>query len=355
MVRIAIDAGHGYNTAGKRTPDGEREWTFNDKVARAAIARLNTYGGVEILRVDDPTGKVDIPLATRTNRANAWKADVYVSLHHNALIGTWGAHGGVETFTFNGENANSVSQRIAAEIHPRVLSAMGISNRGIKKANFHVLRETKMPAILVEGGFMDSLADILALRNDAKLAAQGEAVADGLAAYYKLKPKVDVEVTQVSAPKTPTVSAVTKPKAPATTAKAPYDLRFGDTGALVTALQTDLNKLGYKLAVDGSFGPAVETAVKAFQRKYGLTADGIFGPASQRKLAEVLKPAPVPKPVVKPAPAPTKTTAPQTTGDVYRVIVDGKQVGAYGVPDNVADAVTKALRGKAKDVRIQKV
>lgn len=125
--------------------------------------------------------------------------------------------------------------------------------------------------------------------------------------------------------------------------KAPYDLQYGDTGVLVTALQTDLNKLGYKLVVDGSFGRGTETAVKAFQANYKLAADGIFGPASQAKLAEVLKP----------KPAPPKT--PQTTGDVYRVIVDGKQSGAYGVPDNVADAVTKALRSKAKDIRIQKV
>jgi len=133
--------------------------------------------------------------------------------------------------------------------------------------------------------------------------------------------------------------------------KAPYDLRYGDTGVLVTALQADLNKVGYKLAVDGSFGRGTETAVKAFQRKYGLTADGIFGPASQRKLAEVLAEMakPKPKPPAKPAPAP------KADGDVYRVIVDGKQVGAYGVVANVTDAVAKALRGKAKDVRIQRV
>ena len=62
MVKIAIDAGHGMNTAGKRTPDGEREWSFNNKVALAAIAKLNTYQNVKILRLDDPSGKNDVPL-----------------------------------------------------------------------------------------------------------------------------------------------------------------------------------------------------------------------------------------------------------------------------------------------------
>lgn len=64
MVKIAIDAGHGINTPGKRTPDDEREWSLNNKVALAAIAKLNTYQNVQILRLDDPTGKTDVPLKT---------------------------------------------------------------------------------------------------------------------------------------------------------------------------------------------------------------------------------------------------------------------------------------------------
>ena len=66
MVKIVIDAGHGFNTPGKRSPDDEREWSFNNKVAQYAIAKLKTYKNVEILRVDDPTGKTDVPLKTRT-------------------------------------------------------------------------------------------------------------------------------------------------------------------------------------------------------------------------------------------------------------------------------------------------
>lgn len=57
MVKIAIDSGHGLNTPGKRTPDNEREWSFNNIVALACIAKLNTYQNVQTLRLDDPTGK----------------------------------------------------------------------------------------------------------------------------------------------------------------------------------------------------------------------------------------------------------------------------------------------------------
>lgn len=95
-----VDADHGLYTLGKRSPDDEREWTFNNKVLHACDARLRQYEGVDILRLDDPTGKTDVPLITRTNRANVWKADVLVSIHHNANTAKWGSWGGVETYVY---------------------------------------------------------------------------------------------------------------------------------------------------------------------------------------------------------------------------------------------------------------
>ena len=62
-------------------------------------------------------------------------------------------------------------------------------------------------------------------------------------------------------------------------------LRKGATGTAVKTLQTNLKKLGFYTAyVDGSFGATTESAVKAFQRKYGLTADGVAGSATLRKI-----------------------------------------------------------------------
>lgn len=189
-VKIALDAGHVFNTPGKRTPDGEREWSFNIKVLIACANRLAMYQKVEILRLDDATGKRDIPLKERTDKANRWGADVLVSIHHNAFQSKWGNHGGVETFTMDHPRANPKSVDIARIIQPRIVKAMGLRDRGVKKKNLHMLRESNMPAILTEGGFMDSLTDIGALRSDSKLKAQGEAIADGLAQYFKLKLKV---------------------------------------------------------------------------------------------------------------------------------------------------------------------
>lgn len=193
MIKVVIDAGHGLHTLGKRTPDGEREWTFNDVVARAVILELELYEGVQVLRVDDPTGNVDVALRTRTNRANEWKAHIYVSIHHNALSGNWGQHSGVETYTMTHPYASKKSVDIAKIIHPKIVQSMGLKDRGIKQANFHVLRETKMPAILTEGGFMDSTIDIVKLRNHPFLEAQGKAIAQGLIAYFNLTLKLKKE------------------------------------------------------------------------------------------------------------------------------------------------------------------
>ena len=205
MVKIVVDAGHGGFgvTPGKRSPSNEYEWTFNDKVVDAFMLFLSKYENVQILRVDDPSGKVDIPLSVRTNKANAFNADAYISFHHNALTGVWGNHGGVETFTFDGANANPDSVKLAKAIHPQVVKAMGIGDRGIKKANFHVVRETNMPAVLVEGGFMDSRIDIKAMRDDKRLKAQGEAIARGVVEYFGLNLKGNMKpvVEPVSVPK----------------------------------------------------------------------------------------------------------------------------------------------------------
>lgn len=189
VFKVAVDAGHGRNTAGKRTPAGEREWTFNDAVVRALIAELNTYANVEILRVDDPTGNTDVPLSTRAQKANAFNADVYVSVHHNANTGNWGTWTGSETFVMEGTTASMKAMALAKAVHPKLVAAMGLKDRGIKAANFAVLRETKMPAILTEGGYMDSTIDILALRSSAKLKAQGQGLATGIAQYGGLKKK----------------------------------------------------------------------------------------------------------------------------------------------------------------------
>lgn len=193
-LKVAGCAGHGgyktlepkaYATAGKRTPDGEPEWIFNDKVIDAFEKELLTYQNVQFLRTDDRTGKTDVPLQKRTDEANDWGADLYVSFHHNADKGTWDDHTGTETYTHGSGEGLEIGKLIQAAL----VKAYGLKDRGMKTKNLHIIRETKMPAVLTEGGYMDSTIDIKKMRDDKVLANAGKLAAQAVAAYYKLKKK----------------------------------------------------------------------------------------------------------------------------------------------------------------------
>lgn len=192
MPKIAIGAGHGLNTPGKRSPDGEKEWEFNTKVVTAAIRFLHEFQSIEILRLDDPTGNTDVPLAARTNKANAWNADILISCHHNAHTGKWGKWTGTETYTYTGSWKQA--EKLADLVHNEVVRAYQLKNRGLKKADFHMLRESKMPAILIEGAFMDSMVDIKRMRNPQVLEQVGKGIATGVEKYFGLKKKISSPV-----------------------------------------------------------------------------------------------------------------------------------------------------------------
>lgn len=202
-LTIGLSRGHGKYTAGKRPPNGglngaEREWYFNNNVANAFKKEILTYQGVKVVEVADPTGNTDTNLVARTNKANANKCGLYVACHHNANTGRWSsAWGGTEVHV----RPNAPQSRALANIvAPRIASAMKLKNRGVKVTNLHETREPNQMAILIEGGFMDSNIDIVQMRQVSRLQAQGKAIAEGVAQYFKLKKKS---------------GATTKPKAPA--------------------------------------------------------------------------------------------------------------------------------------------
>ncbi|MBD8007724.1 N-acetylmuramoyl-L-alanine amidase [Bacillus norwichensis] len=237
MVKIAIDAGHGGFgvTPGKRTPAGEYEWDFNNKVVLAAIKYLKQYQDVSLLRLDDPTGKTDVSLITRTNKANSWGADILISAHHNANTGRWGEWTGTETYTYLGNWPQA--ENLAAIVHRNLVQAYGLKNRGLKKADFHMLRESKMPAILTEGGYMDSTIDVKKLRDDKVLDAAGKAIADGVAEYFGLK-----KDTSKPADK-PTASKPAVNKKPAPTGGT-HTVKKGDTlSGIAKKYKTTVNEL----------------------------------------------------------------------------------------------------------------
>ena len=165
MFRIALTAGHYLGTPGKRClkkldPNETREWTLNDRIADKVEKPLQGYTGYELIRTDDTTGKKEIGLTARTNAANNFKANFYLSIHHNAGI-NGGSGGGLMAYAYT--NASKESLEWQKELYNALIAKTGLKgNRSnpMPKSNLHVVRETTMPAVLLELGFMDSKTDV---------------------------------------------------------------------------------------------------------------------------------------------------------------------------------------------------
>ncbi|MGV2620146.1 UNVERIFIED_CONTAM: N-acetylmuramoyl-L-alanine amidase [Halobacillus marinus] len=269
---VALDDGHGMETPGKRTPyipelgRQIKENEFNRKVV-AYLSDILLYHGFRVLLVA-PTD-ADTPLTTRTAEANRYNADIYVSVHYNAFDGSFGGSdpSGIEVYVYPG-SLNREAGRLAALVGKYLRRGTQQNWRGVKEANFHVLRETDMPAILTENGYMDNKREALLMINEAFQQEVAKEHAQGICEYFGVAFKGVGETIDKN-----------------------Y-LSLGDTGEAVRVLQRNLLKLGYSMGgygADGSFGPATETAVKAFQRDQGLRVDGYYGPNTKRAMEEALK------------------------------------------------------------------
>ncbi len=194
MVRIALDAGHGINTPGKRClksldKNETREWVLNNRVANYVEELLKGYENVEVLRVDDVTGKRDVPLSERTKKANDWKADIYISIHHNAGI-NGGTGGGIVVYRY--PNSSKFTKAMQKRLYDELIKETGLKgNRAspLGEANFHVLRETKMAAVLIENGFMDSRTDVPIILSDAHAKKTADGIVEFVVEHFKLKKK----------------------------------------------------------------------------------------------------------------------------------------------------------------------
>lgn len=194
MVKIALDAGHGLGTAGKRLlksldKNETREWVLNNRVANYVVELLKGYENVEVLRVDDVTGKRDVPLSERTKKANDWKADIYISIHHNAGI-NGGTGGGVTVYRY--PNSSKMTRAMLQNLYNAIVKhnkLKGNRSSPLNDTNFQVLRQTKMAAALIENGFMDSRTDVPIILSDTHARKTADGIVEFVVGHFKLKKK----------------------------------------------------------------------------------------------------------------------------------------------------------------------
>lgn len=192
MFKIALNAGHGYYTAGKRClksldVNETREWVLNARICDKVQEKLKGYTGYEIIRLDDVTGMTDVSLRARTDKANAWGADFYLAIHHNAGI-AGGSGGGIVSIVYTTASAVSVEWQKA--LYDSLIEHTGLKgNRStpLAKMNLHEVRESGMPAVLLELGFMDSKTDVTIILSEDFADKCAAAIVEVLAAKGGLK------------------------------------------------------------------------------------------------------------------------------------------------------------------------
>ncbi|MBY0120937.1 N-acetylmuramoyl-L-alanine amidase [Bacillus sp. S/N-304-OC-R1] len=194
MVKIFIDPGHGGTDSGA-TGNGLFEKNLTLQIAKRVQIMLADYENIQVKlsREQDQT----VSLNQRTNMANAWGADFLLSIHINSGGGT-----GYEDYIypFNRE-ASAAYQNI---IHEEVLKQNELTDRGKKQENFHMLRESHMPAILTENGFIDNPSDAAKLSESAYLDKVANGHVDGLVRVFNLIEKTQQMQIEQTKPKPPT-------------------------------------------------------------------------------------------------------------------------------------------------------
>ena len=177
MARLCFDYGHGGNDPGA-CYNGRTESNDVLNVGRKVAENIRRHGVyVDETRTEDSS----VSLGARSSFENRNSYDYFISFHRNAFSPEQA--NGVETYIYlnPGQAATSMAEKVQGAI-----VNCGFQNRGVKYADFHVLRETKAPAILIELGFIDSSSDnkIFDDKQDEIVKAISKAILDELGITY---------------------------------------------------------------------------------------------------------------------------------------------------------------------------
>jgi N-acetylmuramoyl-L-alanine amidase len=175
---VAIDPGHGGGDPGAVGINGLQEKGVVFSVSSQVAQQLRRKG---INAVLTRTGDQEIDLAPRVSTAARVRADLFVSIHANSISLSRPDINGLETYYY----VSAQGRRLAKAIHNRILRGTNMQDKGIRQARFYVIRHTKMPAVLVEIGFVTGSQDAARLASPAGRTQLAEAIAQGIMDYIQ--------------------------------------------------------------------------------------------------------------------------------------------------------------------------
>lgn len=182
---VVIDSGHGGNDEGAK---GHKPYCEEKRLtlqtARLVKKYLTQLGYHVIMTRSADTY---VSLDKRVEIANKAGAEIFVSIHFNSSRNPTAK--GIEVFFCEGSShvRNTSSRKLASSVLTHLIRRTQSVSRGIKKGNFYVIRETNMPAILVEGGFISNPEERARLKDPEHVDKIARAVANGVDQYFKKK------------------------------------------------------------------------------------------------------------------------------------------------------------------------
>jgi N-acetylmuramoyl-L-alanine amidase len=175
-VVVVVDPGHGGGDVGAVGIGGIQEAGINLDISRKVAAILEEQGVQAVLTRNSD---VEIDLAPRVALAEQVNADLFVSIHSNAINMSRPDVNGIETYFYDS------GEGLAESIHSSVVSATGSRDRGLRSTGFYVLKRTSMPAVLVEVGFVTGAEDQPRLADPNYRDQMAEAIARGILNYIQ--------------------------------------------------------------------------------------------------------------------------------------------------------------------------
>lgn len=178
---IILDAGHGGRD------EGAKVHSFKEKkITLATVLYTKKFLEQMGYRVILTRGKdLEMSLPRRVTLANKTRGAVFVSVHFNASKNSDAK--GIEIFYYDSRNPERAKQsrRLANYVLHYVIDQTEANSRGVKVGNFHVIRETQMPAVLLEGGFVTNYEECSNLRKKEYLEHIAKGVALGIDKFLK--------------------------------------------------------------------------------------------------------------------------------------------------------------------------
>ena len=176
-VVVVIDPGHGGADPGAVGIGGLQEKGIVLEISHQVASRLEEQGLQAVLTRQDDR---EIDLDPRIQIAENVNADLFISIHANAINLSRPDVNGLESYYYS-----DVGHRLAQTIHTTVLQRLGGSDRGIRQSRFYLLRNTSMPAVLIETGFLTGAQDAPNLADPAWRSRMADAIAQGILQYVQ--------------------------------------------------------------------------------------------------------------------------------------------------------------------------